>query len=135
MLAENKLKICVSASFEISSTLVLNLKILQFFLVITYLYTCRTDFYYDSSTFCILDTILASTKGIAKSSVAQFKKISYFEFPALLKRELATIPLVILTSPSGSLASNLCWSEIWGDLVKISHGERRTEREQMILFF
>ena len=40
-------------------------------------------------------------------------------------------------SPSGSLASDLVWSliMIWGDLVKISRGEQRTEREQMILFF
>ena len=56
-------------------------------------------------------------------------------FPlALLKRELATIPLVILISPSGSLAFDLLWPEIWGDLVKISRGEQRTEREQIFFF-
>ena len=32
-------------------------------------------------------------------------------------------------SPSGSLASDLFWPEIWGDLVKISHGKQRTEGE------
>jgi hypothetical protein len=37
------------------------------------------------------------------------------EFPALLKREPATKPYVILTSPSGSLASDLFWPEIWGN--------------------
>ena len=31
--------------------------------------------------------------------------------------------------------SDLFWPEIWGDLVKISRGEQRTEREQIILFF
>ena len=35
-----------------------------------------------------------------------------------------------MTSPSGTLASDLFWSEIWGDLLKISRGER----EQLIIF-
>ena len=30
--------------------------------------------------------------------------------------------------------SDLFWLEIWGDLVKISHGKQRTEREQIIIF-
>ena len=37
-----------------------------------------------------------------------------------------------MTSPSGSLASDLFWPEIWGDLVKKSRGEQRTERGQII---
>ena len=56
-------------------------------------------------------------------------------FPALLKMELATIPQIILTSPSSYLASDLFWPEIWGDLVKISRREQRTEREQIIIIF
>ena len=60
---------------------------------------------------------------------AQFKMFSRFEFPALLKRDLATIPQVILTRTSGSLDSDLFWQEIWGDRVIISHGKQRTERE------
>ena len=39
-----------------------------------------------------------------------------------------------MTSPSGSLASDLFWPEIWGDLVKISGREQRTEREQIFFF-
>ena len=40
-----------------------------------------------------------------------------------------------MTSPSGSLPSHYFWPEIWGNLVKTSRREERTEREQMILFF
>ena len=40
-----------------------------------------------------------------------------------------------MTSPSDSLASDLFWPEIWGDLVKISRDEQRTEREQIMIFF
>ena len=43
-------------------------------------------------------------------------------------------PLVILTSPSGSLASDLFWPGVWEDLVKISRGEQRTESEQIFFF-
>ena len=46
-----------------------------------------------------------------------------------------TKPEVILTSPFGSLASDLFWPEIWGDIVKISHGKQRTEREHVVIFF
>ena len=38
----------------------------------------------------------------------------------------------MLTSHSGSLASDLFWPEIWGDLVNISCGG--TEREQIFFF-
>ena len=39
-----------------------------------------------------------------------------------------------LNFPSGSLAaSDLFWPEIWGDLVKISRGEQRKEREHVII--
>ena len=67
---------------------------------------------------------------IRKIQVSPIQIFSKFKFPALLKRELATIPWVILTSPSGSLASDLFWSDIWGDLVKISRRKQRTEREE-----
>ena len=45
------------------------------------------------------------------------------------------MPSVILTSPSGSLASDLFRPEIWGYLVKISRREQRTEREPIMIFF
>ena len=38
-----------------------------------------------------------------------------------------------MSNPSGSLASDSFWPEIWGDLVKISRGEQRTEKT--IFFF
>jgi hypothetical protein len=38
-----------------------------------------------------------------------------------------------LTSHSGSLASNFFWPEIWGDLVKISHGKQRERTNNSFL--
>ena len=42
------------------------------------------------------------------------------------------VPSVILTSRSDSLASDLFWPDIWGDLVRISRGE---QRENKYFFF
>ena len=40
---------------------------------------------------------------------------------------------MILISPSGSLAYDLFWSDIWGDMVKMISGEQCTDRDQMFL--
>ena len=40
---------------------------------------------------------------------------------------------MILTSPSVSLAYDIVWSDIWGDMVKMIRGEQCTDRDQMFL--
>ena len=41
---------------------------------------------------------------------------------------------MILTSPSVSLAYDIVWSDIWGDMVKMIRGEQWTDRDQMFLY-